>query len=70
MLPRMSIGQWFKNLFSGGASRHASPEVAHQVHEEKTIVEARVDAGGGGAFWPDSHANPGEEAGMAEKESE
>jgi len=68
MLPPMSTGQWFKNLFSGRARTDAPPEVANETNEEIDINEARIDAGGGGAFGSGSHDSPGEEAGQAEAE--
>ena len=70
MLQRMSIGQWFKKLFSGPARTDASPGVANEIDDEIDINEARIDAGGGGPIGLSSHASPGEEAGLAEEESE
>ncbi len=66
----MSIGQWFKNLFSGPARTDAPPGVANETDDEIDINEARIDAGGGGTLGVSSHESPGEEAGEAEAESE
>ena len=46
MLPRMSIGQWFKNLFS--SSRTDAPaDVANETDYEQMHDDARLAAGGG-----------------------
>ena len=45
----MSIGNWFKRLFSSAAPG-----------DETSVDEARIDAGGGGGTWAGGYA--GEEA--------
>ena len=57
MLQRMSIGKWFKNLFSGSSA----PTDASR--NEIDINEARIAAGGGGGatgFGVTGHESPGE----------
>lgn len=49
----MSIGNWFKRFFSSPASTDASADVAAETGDEKTIDEARIDAGGGGPMTAD-----------------
>ena len=64
MLPRMSIGDWFKRIFSSPAPTDAPADVAAETNDEMDINEARIDAGGGGAVGfpdPDTHASPAEE---------
>ncbi|HZS29801.1 MAG TPA: hypothetical protein VFA37_00940 [Gaiellaceae bacterium] len=67
----MSISGWFKRLFSP-APTDAPLDVAAATDDEKSLDEARIDAGGGGALGlpgdPSSHASPGEE--IAESASE
>jgi hypothetical protein len=70
----MSIGQWFKNLFSGPAKTDAPIEVANETDDEVDINEARIDAGGSGPVGmsndPASHADPGEQTAQAETEAD
>jgi hypothetical protein len=69
MLQRMSIGKWFKGLFSSSA--HKDAEVADETNYEKVdINEARIDAGGSGILGVGTHDSPGEEAGRHESELE
>jgi hypothetical protein len=82
MLRRMSIGEWFRNLFSGSPrvrtdgepSATTTEEYQAVASEEKGLDEARIDAGGGGALGitgdPSSHASPGEEIAEAEADAE
>jgi hypothetical protein len=68
--PRMSIGQWFKRIFSGQASTDAPLDVAVATDDEKTIDEARIDAGGGGMLGMESHGSPAEEIADSEAEAD
>jgi len=58
MLHRMSIGNWFKRIFSSPAGTDAPADVAAETNDEIDINEARIDAGGG------STMRGGEYAGM------
>jgi hypothetical protein len=68
MLQRMSIGQWFKDLFSGSSRTDASSDIANETGEMIDIDEARMDAGGSGIIGTATHESPGEEAGEREGE--
>ena len=64
MLHRMSIGDFFKRIFSSPARTDAPADVAAETNDEIDINEARIDAGGGGVLGfpdPDTHASPAEE---------
>lgn len=64
------MSNWLKRLFSGPARTDAPLDVAAETGDEKSLDEARIDAGGGGALGltndPTAHASPGEE--LAESE--
>jgi hypothetical protein len=66
----MSIGDWFKRLFSP-ARTDAPLDVAAQTDDETTLDEARIEAGGSGALGlpnePDSHASPADQTAKAEE---
>ena len=64
MLPHMSIGDWFKRLFSSPARTDAPADVAAETNDEIDIDEARIDAGGSGAVGfpdPETHESPADE---------
>jgi hypothetical protein len=60
----MSIGNWFKRIFSSPAPTDAPADVAAETNDEIDINEARIDAGGSGPVGfpgePDTHASPGD----------
>ena len=66
MLPCMSIGNWFKKLFSSSASPAASAGMDGKVD----INEARIDAGGSGIMGVAQHQSPGEDTAQYESRGE
>ncbi len=60
----MSIGSWFKRIFSSPARTDAPADVASETNDEIDINEARIDAGGSGTLGfpdPETHASPADE---------
>jgi hypothetical protein len=60
----MSIGDWFKRIFSSPARTDAPADVAAETNDEMDINEARIDAGGSGEFGvpdPQTHESPADD---------
>lgn len=67
MLPRMSIGNWFKKLFSSSGGSESSEDFAAEAREID-INDARINAGGSGLMGIAQHESPGEETARYESD--
>jgi hypothetical protein len=63
MLPGMSIGNWFKRIFSPDRDEEVTEDTNRQMID---INEARIDAGGSGLMGVAQHDSAGEEAARRE----
>jgi hypothetical protein len=61
----MSIGSWFKQLFSSSGRTGVAAETDHEMVD---INEARRDAGGGGLTGMATHESPGDDSARYESE--
>jgi hypothetical protein len=62
----MSIGSWFKQLFSSSGRTGVAAETDREMID---IDQARLNAGGGGVTGMATHESPGDDAARYESEN-